>query len=107
MSIALPLQNDPDLNQTPSHSATSLDPGSVHDFIPPKAERRVSLGVLESAKFRLSHDVGVPVSSSLSPFFPLLCLTRVERMLFFRSLPVSSGHLARPPQSRLAQEEQP
>jgi len=111
MSIALPLPDDPDLHQTPSHSATSLDPpstpGSAHDFIPPKAERRISLGVLESAKFRLSHDVGVPVSSSLSPFFPLLYLTRVERTLFFPSLPVSSGHLARPPQSRLAQEEQP
>jgi hypothetical protein len=112
MSITLPLPNDPGLHPTPSHSATSLDPpstttSSAHDCTRPKAERRVSLGVLESAKFRLSHDVGVPVLSSLSPFFPLLYLTRVGRTLFFPSLPVSSGHLARPHQSRLAQEEQP
>lgn len=88
MSITLPLPNDLSLHPTPSHSATSLDPPSTpHDFIRPKAERRVSLGVLESAKFRLSHDVGVPVSSSLSPFFPLLYLTRVGRTLFFPVCP--------------------
>jgi hypothetical protein len=92
MSITLPLPNDPALHPTPSHSATSLDPpsstpSSAHVSIRPKAERRVSLGVLESTKFRLSHDVGVPVSSSLSPFFPLLYLTRVARTLFFPVYP--------------------
>jgi hypothetical protein len=92
MSINLPLPNDPGLHPTPSHSATSLDPPSTpssaaHDSIRPKAERRVSLGVLESAKFRFSHDVSVLVSSSLSPFFPLLYLTRGGRTLFFPVCP--------------------
>lgn len=91
MSITLPLPNDPGLHPTPSNSATSLDPpstaSSAHDSMRPKPERRVSLGVLESAKFRLSHDVGVLVLSSLSPFFPLLYLTRVGRTLFFPVCP--------------------
>jgi len=73
-----------------SLSVASLDPpstpSSAHSTRP-KAERRVSLGVLESAKFRLSHDVGVPVSSSLSPLFPLLYSTRVGRTLFFAVCP--------------------
>ena len=111
MTIALSLPNDPSLHPTPSYSATSLDPPSTTSLascsVRPKAERRVSLGVLESAKFRLSHDVGVPVASSLSPFFPLPCLTRVGRTLFFRSLHVLSGHLARSLQSRIAQEGRP
>lgn len=92
MSITLSLPNDPNPLPTPSYSATSLDPppstsSSSVDSMRPKPERRVSLGVLESAKFRLSHDVGVPVPSMLSPFFPLPCLTRVGRTLFFPVCP--------------------
>ena len=87
MSVSFSLSNDPSLHPTPSYSASSLDRPSTSSLTNycarPKAERRVSLGVLESAKFRLSHDVGVPVPSSLSPFFPLLYLTRVARTLFF------------------------
>jgi hypothetical protein len=71
MTLSLSLSNHPSLHPTPSRSTTSLEPpstpSSTHDSIRPKVERRVSLGVLESAKFRLSHDVGVPVPSSLSP----------------------------------------
>jgi hypothetical protein len=112
MTLTLSLSNHQSLPPTPSHSATSLEPssttsGSTHDSIRPKVERRVSLGVLETAKFRLSHDVGVPVPSSLSPFFPLPYLTRVGRTLFFRSLHVSSGRPAPPPQSQIAQEGLP
>jgi hypothetical protein len=111
MSVSLTLPNDPSLHPTPSYSASSLDRPSASSLTNysgrPKAERRLSFGVLESAKFRLSHDVGVPVPSSLSPFFPLLYLTRVGRTLFFRSLHVSSGHPARPLQSRITQEGLP
>jgi hypothetical protein len=70
MSTAVSLPND----VGPSHSASSLDPpstpSSTSGSVRPKSEHRVSLGVLDSAKFRLSHDVGVPVPSSLSPSIP-------------------------------------
>ena len=87
MSVALSLQNDLPMSSTPFHSTASLEPpstpSSTTDSVRPKSEHRVSLGVLESAKFRLSHDVRRPVASSLSPFYPLLYLTRVGRTLFF------------------------
>ncbi|KAH9984115.1 hypothetical protein BJV77DRAFT_1072371 [Russula vinacea] len=71
MSITLSLPNDPILLPTPSYSATSLDPppstsSSSVDSMRPKPERRVSLGVLESAKFRLSHDFARLVRSPSS-----------------------------------------
>src|SRR6267142_1202459 len=110
MSMALSLQNDLPMSSTPFHSTASLEPpstpSSATDSVRPKSERRISLGVLESAKFRLSHDVRRPVASSLSPFYPLLYLTRVGRTPFFRSLHVSSGHQALFLQSRLTQEGQ-
>jgi hypothetical protein len=111
MSMALSLPNDLPPTSTPSHSTSSLEhpstPSSAADSVRPKSERRLSLGVLESAKFRLSHDVRGPVASLPLPFYPLLCLTRVVRTPFFRSLHVSSGRLALFPQNQLTQEGLP
>jgi len=89
---ALELGNDVRLQSTPSHSATSLDPPSTSSSAAgsaqPKSEHRVSLGMLDSTKFRLSHDVRVLVPSSLSflsPFVPNTCCTHA----FF---PVCTSH---------------
>ncbi|KAI0249951.1 hypothetical protein BJV78DRAFT_1223057 [Lactifluus subvellereus] len=54
-----------------SHSAYSLAPSTPTSsgdlqLIPPKSERRISLGVLDSAKFRLSHDFARLVRSPSS-----------------------------------------
>lgn len=110
MSSTLSLPNDLPL-PLPSHSASSLDPlstpSSASDFSRPKSERRLSLAVLDSAKFRLSHDVRVPCPPRcplLSPSVPNTCCTHA---FFSRSLHVSSGHPAHFPQSQLAQEGQP
>jgi hypothetical protein len=74
MSMASLLPDELHLQPQLSHSESSLlapstsTPGSSGDLIPQKSGRRLSLGVLHSAKFRLSHDVRpapVPVPSSL------------------------------------------
>ncbi|KAI9452587.1 hypothetical protein F5148DRAFT_1235691 [Russula earlei] len=70
MQMTLSLQHDVRLHSTPSHSASSLEPpstpGSATGSIQPKSERRASLAVLDSAKFRLSHDFARLVRSSSS-----------------------------------------
>ena len=107
--MALSLSNDIPLSSTPSHSSSSLEPppstpSSATDSVRPKSERRVSLGVLESAKFRLSHDVRWARGRLAVTFYPLLYLTRVGRTPFFRSLHVSSGHPVLFLQNQLTQE---
>jgi hypothetical protein len=102
-----------DLQPTLSHSAYSFAPStptSSGDFqlIPPKSERRISLGVLNSTKFRLSHDVRSRARALLTfPSYPHSCLTRVVRMPFFSSLHVSSGRPVLSLQSQLKRAEQP
>lgn len=64
-----------DLQPTLSHSAYSFassTPTSSGDLqlVPSKSERRISLGVLDSAKFRLSHDVRSGLVPS-SPYLPI------------------------------------
>ncbi|KAH9986324.1 hypothetical protein BJV74DRAFT_951929 [Russula compacta] len=69
MSSTLSLPNDLAL-PLPSHSASSLDPlsspSSASDSSRPKSEHRLSLGVLDPAKFRLSHDFARLVRSPSS-----------------------------------------
>jgi hypothetical protein len=117
MSMALSLPNDAPLPATPSHSTCSFDhppstPSSTTDSVRPKPQRRISLGVLESAKFRLSHDVrwarGLLAVPLLSPSVPNTCCTHVFfAFSFFRSLHVSFGRPVLFLQSRLTQEGQP
>ncbi len=51
---------------TSSLAPSTAVPSETDLVLPPKPEQRLSFGipVLESAKFRLSHDVRVPVAPS-------------------------------------------
>jgi hypothetical protein len=109
------LADELDLQPNLSHSASSLlplstdNPSTSSDLIPQKSQRRLSLGVLNSSKFRFSHDVrpGPRVRAILTiAFYPHSCLTRVVRTPFFSSLHVSSGHPALSLQSQLRRAEQ-